>query len=181
MTAITDNQRQYNFSPQFEKVVNFILQKEGGYVNDPRDPGGETKYGISKRSYPTLDIRNLTENQAKEIYKRDFYDRLWGDSLPFAIILVLTDFAVNAGLGVAVRRAQTISDVKPIDGVFGKKTFAALAAINDIEQFVTDYTAARQLFYKNLVENNTKRKVYLAGWNARTRHAMQYALNQKFT
>jgi len=59
-------------SDNFERCIAFVLRHEGGYVNDPRDPGGETKYGISKRAYPGLDIKNLTEEQAKEIYRQDY-------------------------------------------------------------------------------------------------------------
>lgn len=62
-------------SENFEKAVAFVLRHEGGYTNDNRDPGGETKFGISKRAYPSLDIKNLTEEQAKVIYRRDYWDR----------------------------------------------------------------------------------------------------------
>ena len=57
----------------FDKAMNFVGLMEGGYVNDPIDKGGETKYGISKRSYPNLDIKNLTKEQAREIYYKDFW------------------------------------------------------------------------------------------------------------
>jgi hypothetical protein len=62
-------------SEHFERAVAFVLRHEGGYVNDPRDPGGETKYGISKRAYPRLDIKGLTEADAKEIYRRDYWEK----------------------------------------------------------------------------------------------------------
>ncbi len=58
---------------KFNKAVRIILAHEGGYVNHPADPGGETNMGISKRSYPDLDIKNLTVAMAKEIYFRDFW------------------------------------------------------------------------------------------------------------
>ena len=60
----------------FDRIIEFTLQEEGGYVNNPADPGGMTKYGISKRSYPNLDIANLTIDQAKAIYERDFWNQL---------------------------------------------------------------------------------------------------------
>ena len=59
----------------FEKAVEFVLRMEGGYVNDPKDPGGETNFGIAKKSYPGVDIKNLTEEQAEEIYKRDYWEK----------------------------------------------------------------------------------------------------------
>lgn len=67
-----------NFDEAFERT----LGHEDGYVDDPRDPGGETKWGISKRSYPHLDIKNLTQDQAKGIYRTDFWNRINADRLP---------------------------------------------------------------------------------------------------
>ena len=59
----------------FSEIIPIVLRHEGGYVNDPLDKGGETNYGISKRSYPHLDIHSLTLADAKTIYKRDFCAR----------------------------------------------------------------------------------------------------------
>ncbi len=61
------------YSQKFEKAFEYVIQNEGDYVLDKNDPGGETKFGISKRSYPTLNIRDLTLEDAKEIYYRDFW------------------------------------------------------------------------------------------------------------
>lgn len=85
----------------FEKAIDFVLSIEGGYVNDPSDPGGETKYGISKRAYPNVDIANLTESAAKEIYKRDYWDSLGCDNLVLGLDIVAFDTAVNMGRAVA--------------------------------------------------------------------------------
>lgn len=81
----------------FEECVNFILEKEGGYTNNPLDPGLETKYGISKRSYPDLDIKALTQRQAIEIYRRDFWEKLGIHNLPESHRLMYFDCAVNQG------------------------------------------------------------------------------------
>lgn len=72
---------------KFEMAINFVLPHEGGYVNDPKDPGGETKYGISKRKYPNVDIKNLSDLDAVAIYRRDYWDRNFLDkySLPFCV------------------------------------------------------------------------------------------------
>ena len=59
----------------FAKAIAFTLQREGGHVNDPDDPGGETNFGLSKRAYPYLDIAGLTLDQATHIYRRDYWDR----------------------------------------------------------------------------------------------------------
>ena len=81
----------------FDILVKKVLKHEGGYVNDPSDPGGETKYGISKRAFPDLDIKNLTEEQAILIY----YDEYWLDAkvdkLPDELHEIYLDMVVNMG------------------------------------------------------------------------------------
>ena len=96
----------------FEKAVNFVLKWEGGYSNTPNDPGGETKYGISKRSYPDVDIKNLTLEQAKEIYRRDFWRAGGCDNLEFPLDAVVLDTAVNCGVERAKKFLGEASDWK---------------------------------------------------------------------
>ena len=105
--------------------IEFVLKSEGGYVNDPHDPGGETNYGISKRAYPNLDIRNLTKAQAILIYRRDYWDKVQGDYLPCGLDLVALDAAVNSGVGQSTKWLQRAVKVKD-DGVLGPKTLKAL-------------------------------------------------------
>lgn len=88
-------------SNDFETAVTQILKYEGGYVNDPSDPGGETNFGISKRSYPTLDIANLTVDDAKAIYKRDYWDACDCSTVAWPLSFVVFDCAVNQGVGAA--------------------------------------------------------------------------------
>lgn len=88
-------------SEHFERAVVFVLRHEGGYVNDPRDPGGETKYGISKRAYPHLDIKGLTEAEAKEIYRKDYWDKTGCGSLEWPLCFVHFDACVNLGVARA--------------------------------------------------------------------------------
>lgn len=90
----------------FERAVFFVLQQEGGYVNDPNDPGGETNYGISKRSYPKLNIAKLTREKAKRIYQIDYWEKSGASQLSWPLSLTHFDFAVNAGVGQAL---QTLS------------------------------------------------------------------------
>lgn len=94
---------------RFDEVFKIVLGEEGGYVNDPTDPGGETKYGISKNSYPHLDIANLTLNQAKQIYKINYWDAIQGDDLPEPLDHIAFDTAVNQGVGAA-RKLLAYSD-----------------------------------------------------------------------
>lgn len=80
---------------KFQEAIPFILKWEGGYINDKSDPGGETNYGITKSSYPTVDIRNLTVAGAMEIYKRDYWDAHNLDSVPTPMCVALFDSYVN--------------------------------------------------------------------------------------
>ena len=113
-----------SFDAAFAALVS--PSREGGYVNSPADPGGETKFGISKRSYPNLDIRALTLDQAKTIYRRDFWDSIRADDLPPEVRFHIFDARVNSGRGNAVRwlqRAVWVAD----DGILGPVTMRAIA------------------------------------------------------
>ena len=94
----------------FDKALKFVLKWEGGYSNDPRDPGSETKFGISKRSYPKLDISKLTLKQAKEIYYQNYWLKTGCDELPFPFNIVVFDTAVNMGRSRAMELLNTYND-----------------------------------------------------------------------
>lgn len=98
----------------FEKAIAFVLDIEGGYVNDPKDPGGETKYGISKRAYPALNIAELTESKAKEIYKADYWDKLHCDDVSSPLDMCAFDTAVNMGPSVASDMLKRNSDYRDL-------------------------------------------------------------------
>ena len=87
--------------PNFGVAVDFVLKWEGGYVNDPNDLGGETKYGISSRAYPYLDIKNLTIEDAKKIYYEDYWLKAGCDELAPPFDIIIFDTAVNMGRGMA--------------------------------------------------------------------------------
>lgn len=108
----------------------WILAAEGGYVNDPRDPGGETKFGISKRSYPMLDIPNLTEDDAAKIYARDYWKSAACEEYRPAIALAVFDSAVNQGVKAAVSLIQAAAGAR-IDGIPGVRTIEAINAEDD--------------------------------------------------
>lgn len=86
-----------------KEALKFTLKWEGGYVNDPDDPGGETKWGISKKSYPDLDIKNLTNEQALMIYAKDYWNPLGCDNIVFPFNVAVFDTAVNCGTQRALR------------------------------------------------------------------------------
>jgi lysozyme family protein len=108
----------------FDQAFDIVIGHEGGYSNNQADPGGETKYGISKRAYPLLDIASLTLNDAKAIYLRDYWQALKCNELPDAIRYPLFDAAVNAGVITAAKWLQMTLKVT-VDGVIGPHTIAA--------------------------------------------------------
>ena len=117
-------------SPAFQVALDFTLAEEGGYVNNPKDPGGETKFGISKRAYPNEDIKNLTRDRAIELYERDYWNACRCSGMHTAVAMVVFDTAVNCGVGAASRWVQRVAGVTQ-DGVIRSVT---LAALNRIEQ-----------------------------------------------
>jgi len=94
------------YSAEFIGCVEQLLKDEGGYVNNPADPGGETRWGISQRSYPDLDIKSLTRDGAIAIYWRDWWAAPGFDRLPPAIAAKLFNLSVNMGLDHAVKCLQ---------------------------------------------------------------------------
>ena len=146
----------------FETAVNTTLQYEGGYVNDPNDPGGETNFGISKKAYPNLDIKNLTVDDAKAIYKRDYWDKLNLDALPDGISSCVFDSAVNQGPKEAIILLQRAAGVNA-DGILGPMSLAAVKAKDPIH-LIRDFTVQRILMYSSLsIWNN-----YSKNWTQRS-------------
>lgn len=132
----------------FDTVINRVLGNEGGYVNRADDPGGETNWGISKRSYPDVDVKNLTREQAIEIYRADFWAKVDGAELPEALMFQAIDFAVNSGCETAVRYLQLAAGVAD-DGHVGPATLAAMKAMPPAVLLIT-YLALRLKFMAKL-------------------------------
>jgi lysozyme family protein len=105
----------------FDQAFDALIGSERGYVNDPQDPGGETNWGISKRAYPNVDIKALTREDAKVIYKSDFWDRVKADELPELLRFSVFDAAVNSGVIESIQWLQSALQVK-VDGVLGPVT-----------------------------------------------------------
>lgn len=151
----------------FDTAFDRLISHEGGYVNDPQDPGGETNWGISKRSYPNVDIKNLTRDGAKEIYRRDFWDVL-GDSNP-AIKFQVFDFAVNSGIGTAIRKLQSALGLAD-DGRWGPISAAKLASA-DLSDVLMRYAGQRLMFMTSLSTWDR----FGRGWARRIAGQLNYA------
>lgn len=126
-----------DFNSSFERLIGH----EGGYVNGPADPGGETKFGISRRAYPGEDIAGMTLARAKAIYLRDYWGPAGCDALPESAKFQVFDMAVNSGVSAAIRCIQQAVRVD-VDGVLGPHTLQAMGNIPGM-RFVAHFNAAR--------------------------------------
>jgi len=168
-------------SISFDEAFRRLIGHEGGYSNDKRDPGNwtggavgkgalnGTKFGIAANTYPNLDIKNLTLAQAKEIYKKDWWDKLGGHGLHSAITFQLWDFSINAGKKRAIIELQQVAGVTA-DGVIGPKTIEAVNAL-DLNDVLLSLTAERLKFYTSLKTWPTWGK----GWVNRVADNLKYA------
>ena len=153
----------------WEKSLEVILHHEGGYVNHPKDPGGETNMGVTKRVYEdfggTKDMKELTREDVEPIYKKNYWDRVKGDDLPEGLDLCIFDFAVNAGPGRAAKFIQRLVNTT-VDGGIGPNT---LKCINDhVEHYgvsttIDQYQSERQNYYEGLSTFET----FGRGWTRR--------------
>ena len=129
----------------FDEAFQRVVKHEGGYVNDPLDPGGETRYGISKRAYPGEDIANMTLERAKYLYHRDYWGPAGCDAVPDFLKFDLFDMAVNQGVRAAVKALQhAVHETE--DGILGPKTLRAIQTTY-AHHLLYRFTAARLVLY----------------------------------
>ena len=153
----------------FKVAIPFVLQHEGGYVHDPEDAGGETKYGICKRSYPKVDIAKLTEEKARDIYERDFWQPLGLDGFKSQEVATkVFDSAVLIGSKRAIiflqRAVQNAGGgIVPVDGKMGASTIAAVNASSP-DLLLMSYRHFLVTYYEGLVETVPTNKKFLKGW-----------------
>lgn len=151
----------------FDDAFTRLLGNEGGLVDNPNDPGGLTNWGISQRSYPHVDIRNLTQDEAKALYFRDFWNPI-GDADP-AIKFQVFDFAVNSGIQTAIRKLQAAIGVAD-DGHWGPMSAAKLASM-DKNDVLMRFIGQRLRFWTALSTWPTFGK----GWANRAATDLNYA------
>ena len=150
----------------FNEAIVKTLAREGGarFTDTTSDKGGATKYGISQAAYPNLDIRNLTEQQARDIYKRDYWDRVGGDNINSqAVAENIFDTAVNMGVGTASKLAQLCCDVAPADGIIGMQSLNAINAMDE-HLFLAGYTLSKIARYAHICNNDRSQTKFLLGW-----------------
>jgi len=148
----------------FNEIIEKVLEHEGGYVNDPNDRGGETNFGITKKFYPDVDIKNLTKEQAKHIYHTDYWRRGKCDEIPSRLRHIYFDMLVNFGKRGAVKVLQRAANAKnknkiDVDGGLGPAT---LKAIQNLE--LERVRAYRVLRFANLVIKKPEQERFWFGW-----------------
>ena len=150
---------------KFDEIIEVVLEHEGGYVNDPKDPGGETNFGIAKRSHPDVDIKNLTREGAKEIYKEVYWDKNKVESLPEELWHIYFDMCVNQGKSRAVKIIQRAVNGKggslTVDGGMGPMT---IAAIGKSRVELDRVRAYRVKYYSDLVTKKPDLERFYFGW-----------------
>ena len=164
---------QSNWSNAFA----LMLKSEGGYVNNPADPGGMTNLGVTKSTWENwvgresdeAEMRGLTPEKVEPLYKKKYFDAVRGDELPMGLDYLMFDFAVNAGAGRAIKTLQTAVGVTP-DGGFGPMTMAAVLAVDPVE-LIERFSQAKKDFYRSLTTFSTFGK----GWLNRVADVKQHA------
>jgi len=162
------------FSDRFLNWIEFVFRWEGEYYeNDPDDAGGETKFGIDKRSHPEEDIRHLTAQRAREIYHDDYWLKVRADDLPMGIGEIVADIAVNSGVNRASRWLQRIVGTSE-DGIIGPMTITATVMRNKhaVEEALLD---RRDEFYVSIARGSQAK--YLRGWLNRNRDLRRLVQN----
>ena len=158
----------------FDECLKMLLHHEGGYVNHPKDPGGETNLGVTKRVYEkwggTKDMKDLTVEDVAPIYKKEYWDRCKCDDLESGVDWAVFDWAVNSGTGRAAKAIQKICGAAQ-DGAIGPKTLALIGKQNT-QYVVEEFGKIRQDFYESLKTFDTFGK----GWTRRNKETTDKAL-----
>lgn len=155
----------------FDVWVSKILRLEGGFVNNPNDLGGCTNKGITLETFKDFygrgntvdDLKCITDEQAAEIYRKNYWDKVKAERIDFSpLSYLLADFAVNSGVRTAVKGIQKIVGVE-VDGIIGNMTLNAINEYDGTELFnrLKEY---RVEHYQKIVENNPSQKIFLRGW-----------------
>ncbi len=162
----------------FDKCLEMILHHEGGYVNHPKDPGGETNLGVTKRVYEEWggqkNMKDLTVEDVAPIYKKNYWGRAKCDQLPSGLDLAVFDWSVNSGVGRAVKKLQKMIGTVA-DGGIGPNTLKSLEEYirhHGLETTIENYKDIRQAFYRSLSTFNTFGK----GWTRRNNETLEAAL-----
>lgn len=158
---------------RFASIIPWILEHEGGYVNDPQDPGGETNFGISERTYPREDIKGLTIDRAAAIYYADWWlrckiHRLEDDRVAAKVLDACINVGPRTGIKLLQMAIKRCGVVVSIDGYIGPET-AGAANRCDPAALVNHLAELLAAYYISKVNEKPEKKKYLKGWLKRAR------------
>lgn len=166
----------------FARALSAVLKDEGGYVDNPSDPGGATNMGITRMtlaawrkvvpytSLPKSAVKALTPAEAGDIYRANYWNAIKGDQLPDGLDYAVFDFAVNSGPGRAAKVLQSVLGVTA-DGQIGPETLAAASRAN-VAKVINELCDERMAFLEALPTYG----VFGNGWKARVGHVRTLAL-----
>ena len=164
------------YSEKFKKAVDFVINNEGSYVFDLNDSGGKTKYGISQKAYPSLNIKGLSLEDTIEIYYRDFWLKGNFEQIPDKNIATkLFDFTVNFGQRGATfvlqRALRAVGISVKEDGLFGPVTLSAVisccmpeGAENRTKILMSALKSEAAGYYRLIAAKNPSQQKFLNGW-----------------
>jgi len=170
----------------FEKTLPLVLKYEGGYVNDPDDPGGETNKGIIKTTYdkyrknkglPVVSVKEITDEEIEDIYRNNYWLRGSCNKLFDDLAVIHFDACVNTGITQASKFLQRSCGAVD-DGKIGPNTLKAVATVSN-KAMVEMYFTQRKDFYENLAQRKPKLKKFLKGWLKRVAHLEQHIKNEE--
>ena len=177
----TEGQTVEATDSNFKRSVAFTLKWEGGYVDDPDDPGGETHMGITKGTLAAavaqgivanVTVKALTRADAEKIYRVNYWDKYGWDDMGWPVCLCLFDITVNHGGGgmakIAQRACNRLGGALTVDGKYGPKTRSALTelASRELAQALCD---ERKAYYDGIIANKPVMEKYRKGWYNRLR------------
>ena len=161
----------------FESAFLTVLKFEGGFVNNPNDPGGATNFGVTQKTYdlfcdkmhiPKREVTKISSLEVKQIYLSfwrsascDKFERTHPNTAE-----VHFDFSINAGISQANKSLQRVINARPIDGIIGRITLAQLLSLDDTSVALS-YLNERDRFYESLAERKSVLKEFLPGWKKR--------------
>ena len=162
----------------WDKSFDMVIAHEGGFVNNPKDPGGATNWGCTQAVWQEYvghevtkqDIKELTKEDVKPLYKRNYWDAIYGDALPSGLDYCIFDAAINSGVGRSSKWIQEIVGVFA-DGAIGNNTVSAIAQINPVT-LINEFCDKRQAFLESLKTF----PVFGKGWTQRVKEVRARSL-----
>jgi lysozyme family protein len=160
----------------FKECLELVLKSEGGWVNHPQDPGGETNLGVTKRvweeyvGHPVDSLKNLTKEDVAPLYEQKYWRPCYGEVLPWGINYLVFSMGINAGPGRSIKLFQSSLGCVP-DGVIGPKTRELISASNS-STLIAKFSEVRREYYRSL-----NKPMFIKGWLNRVDHEEAQAIN----